>query len=462
TRLYGRPDDFRRFVDEAHRHGLAVILDVVYNHFGPDGNYLAQFSPAYFTDRYRNEWGEAINYDGEGSEPVRELVLANAAYWVSEYHVDGYRLDATQQIHDASPDSILAAVTRTARRAAGGRRILVIAENESQDVRLVLPADRGGFGLDAVWNDDFHHAAYVALTGRAEAYLSDYRGTAMELLAASKYGYLYQGQYFTWQRRRRGSPALDVPPSAFVHYLENHDQVANSRRGERLHRLTSPGRYRALTALLLLGPEIPLLFQGQEFGSSAPWVFFADHQGEIGEMVRRGRHGFLSQFPSLADPTARTELPDPCSVETFEMCRLDHGEWERHAPVVALHRDLLAIRRDDGVVNGMARERLDGAVIGTEAFALRYFGRAGDDRLLIVNLGRDERLLPAPEPLLAPPASRAWRLRWSSDDVRYGGRGTIPFDLVTHHDLPGESALLLVAIEEPAGVQDAEQEVDVR
>lgn len=228
TRLYGSPDDFRTFVNTAHRLGLGVILDVVYNHLGPDGNYLREFSSDYFSTAYKTEWGEAINYDDNNSQPVREFIVSNACYWISEFHVDGLRLDATQQIFDSSADHIVATITRAARRAAGSRSILVIAENEPQHARLLRAPDQGGYGLDALWNDDFHHSARVAVTGRREAYYSDYRGTMQELLSAVRWGFLYQGQYYPWQQQRRGTAALDIPAPSFVLYLENHDQTANT------------------------------------------------------------------------------------------------------------------------------------------------------------------------------------------------------------------------------------------
>src|SRR5206468_11218126 len=259
SHLYGRPDDFRRFVDAAHGLGIAVILDVVYNHLGPAGNYLRMFSPAYFSGTHENEWGDAINFDGADCEPVRELFLSNARYWIEEFHLDGLRLDATQQIFDDSSDHMLAAIGRAARAGAGGRWIVIVAENEQQETRLIRPLDRGGCGLDALWNDDFHHSATVALTGRAEAYYGDTRGEAQEFISASKYGCLFQGQHYSWQEQPRGMPAWGIPPEAFICYLQNHDQVANSARGLRGHKLTSPGRWRALTALMLLMPSTPML-----------------------------------------------------------------------------------------------------------------------------------------------------------------------------------------------------------
>src|ERR1051326_6697250 len=292
TRLYGTPDDFRRFVDTAHACGVAVILDVVYNHLGPVGNYLRAFSPAYFTDRYDNEWGDAINFDGPDSGPVREFFLANASYWIDEFHLDGLRLDATQQIFDTSPRHVLLDIGVRARQAAGSRSIVIVAENEPQDTRLVRSPEEGGYGLEGVWNDDFHHSAIGAVTGRAEAYYSDTRGEPQELISAAKYGYLFQGQHYDWQRQPRGTTAWDLPPAAFVTFPQNHDQVANSARGLRGHQLTSPGRWRAMTALFLLMPGTPMLFQGQEFAASSPFLYFADFESDLAAAVRKGRGEF--------------------------------------------------------------------------------------------------------------------------------------------------------------------------
>jgi maltooligosyltrehalose trehalohydrolase len=445
TRLYGEPDDFRRFVDRAHALGLGVILDVVYNHFGPDGCYLARFSDTWFTDRHANEWGEAINFDGDGSGPVREFVLANAAHWIEEYHLDGLRLDATQQIFDASPEHILAALGRRVREAAGGRSTLLVAENEPQDVRLVRPLEQGGHGLDALWNDDFHHSAVVALTGLTAGYYSDYRGTAQEFVSLAKRGFLYQGQRYRWQKKRRGTPTAGVPPAAFVTFIQNHDQIANSATGHRRHQLTSPGRYRAMTALMLLGPGTPMLFQGQEFGASAPFLYFADHKPELARQVRRGRAEFLRQFPTLAEPEMQRRLPDPADPATFEQSKLDLAERERHGEIYALHRDLLALRRGDAVFAGQRPGGVDGAVLSSDALVLRFFDGGEDDRLVLVNLGREVTIDPAPEPLLAPPEGAHWEVRWSSDDPRYGGFGTVAPEREDGWHLAAESAMVLRA-----------------
>ena len=443
TRLYGSPDDFRRFVDRAHAVGLGVILDVVCNHLGPDGNYLPQFSQYYFTDRHSNEWGEALNFDGPNSGPVREFFVANAGYWIEEFHLDGLRLDATQTIHDQSPEHILAAITRRARQAAAGRSIVLVAENEPQQVKLVQPPEQGGYGLDGLWDDDFHHSAMVAVAGRNEAYYMDYLGTPQELISAIKYGFLYQGQRYRWQRKRRGSPTFGLDPATFVLYTQNHDQIANSAAGLRIDRLTSPGRHRAITALMLLAPGTPMLFQGQEFSSSSPFAFFADHRPELAGLVRRGRTEFVAQFPSVADPEILARVCDPADPATFQRCKLDLSERESHAEAYALHRDLLRLRKEDPVFRLQQTGRVQGAVLGPEAFLIRFFGEGGDDRLLLVNLGRDLAFSPLPEPLLAPPEGSDWELLWSSESPRYGGLGTPPVENEDGWHVPSHAALVL-------------------
>jgi maltooligosyltrehalose trehalohydrolase len=460
THLYGNPDDLRAFVDAAHAHGLGVILDVVYNHLGPDGNYLKEFSKHYF--KGNTEWGEALNFDGDESAPVREFFLTNAAYWIEEFHLDGLRLDATQQIFDSSSPHILAAIGARVRERARGRTALIVAENEPQHARLLRRHAAGGYELDALWNDDFHHAATVALTGRDEAYYSGYQGTAQELISAAKYGFLYQGQGYRWQKGRRGKPAFDIEPARFINFLQNHDQVANSAFGVRVHQLTSPSRYRALMALLLLLPQTPMLFQGQEFLASAPFLYFADHNPDLASLVRHGRAEFLGQFANVATPEITSRLADPASEATFARCKLDWSQrnQESRAAALALVRDLVRLRRVDETLRrrgvhdpestdgGLLARALDGSVLEEHAFVLRYFGdRRELDRLIAVNLGRRLQAEPLADPLVAPPNGMVWRTIWSSEDPVYGGCGTPPLD--SDDDgwvLPAESTVLLAAV----------------
>jgi maltooligosyltrehalose trehalohydrolase len=443
TRLYGTPDELRHFIDRAHALGLGVILDVVYNHIGPDGNYLGQFSDAFVSRKHANEWGDALNFDGENAGPVREFFISNARYWIDEFHVDGLRLDATQQIFDDSPRNIISEVVEAVRHAGGDRQTLIVAENEAQETKLVRPARQGGYGVDALWNDDFHHSAVVALTGRNEAYYTDFLGEPQEFISAVKYGYLFQGQYFHWQKKRRGAPTFDVPPAHFVTYIENHDQVANSGTGARLRLLTSPGRYKAMTALLLLAPGTPMLFQGQEFAASSPFTFFADHHADLAKLVAKGRREFLNQFCSIA-AGGHTALPEPHDPRGFERCKLDFSEREEHRGYYDMHRDLLRLRREDPAFAAQELRGVDGARLGPAAFVLRYFTGDGNDRLVLVNFGRDLHREPAPQPLLAPPDGMRWHIIWSTEDPRYGACGTPePDSDESGWRIPGEAALVL-------------------
>jgi len=448
SRLYGTPDDLRALIDAAHRLELGVVLDVVYNHLGPDGNYLTRFADRYFSPQ-STEWGAAINFDGDESDAVREFILMNAAYWIDEFHFDGLRLDATQQIFDRSAPHIIAEIAHRVRDAARGRATVILAENETQQADLARPQEPGrteGAGLDGLWNDDFHHSMLVALTGRAEAYYTGYRGTAQELVSAAKYGFLFQGEWYAWQKTHRGTPAFDLPPHAFVHFIENHDQLANSARGDRLRALTSSAKLRAATALLLLSPQTPMLFQGQEFGSSAPFLYFADHTGELAEAARTGRARFLSQFASLAGPEAAAQLADPSDPLTFVRCKLDWSEREKNADEVALHRDLLRLRREDPVFHAQ-RRALDGAVLDEQAFALRFFGGEHGDRLLVVNLGSQLDRGDVIDPLVAPPRGMRWCTLWSSHDPAYGGGGAAPLELPEGGwRIPAESATVLTGL----------------
>jgi maltooligosyltrehalose trehalohydrolase len=418
-----------------------VILDVVYNHLGPDGNFLRQFADDYFSTKYDCEWGHALNFDGENSGPVREFFRSNAVYWISEFHFDGLRFDATQQIFDASETHIIAEIVQATRRAAPGRTLYLIGENESQQTRLVRPIAKSGYGLDALLNDDYHHAAIVAATGKAECYYLDYRGKAQEFISVAKYGFLHQGVWCRWQQKRRGTPAFDLSPLNFVVFLQNHDQIANTLLGLRLHQLTTPGRLRALTALTLLLPSTPLLFQGQEFAASSPFLYFADHNPELRRLVGAGRRKFLEQFRTVAASDARDAFPDPGDPASFQRSKLDHSEREKNRPLLRLHTDLLRLRREDLALH--EPDRLDGAVLEDEAFVLRYFSAEGNDRLLLVNLGRDLYLNPAPEPLLAPLVGQGWRTLWSSEFPGYGGAGTPDLETTSNWIIPGHAAFVL-------------------
>lgn len=437
---YGSPQDFQRFVNRAHELGIGVILDVVYNHLGPDGNYLSQYSEDY-KSQVKTEWGDALNFDGNNAEPVREYFIQNALYWIRDYHLDGLRFDAIHQIVDTSPEHILGAIARRARQLSM-KKLFLVAENDLQTAFITQPPAKNGCGLDAMWNDDFHHSAIVALTGKNEAYFANYHGFPQEFISACKRGFLYQGQYDPWRKQARGTSGLDMGPDNFVAFIQNHDQVANSLWGRRIHELASPGQLRAMTALLLLGPCIPMLFQGQEFASSSPFLYFGEHKPDLARAVAEGRAEFLSQFPSIATTAARAMLRNPEREDTFQLCKLNHEDREKNHGVYHMHGDLIRLRKSDPVIKNRQKGSYDGAVLNATSFLLRYFDETHGDRLLIINQGQGYRLAHAPEPLLAPPEGREWSLIWSSEDVKYGGSGTPP---IQSEDqgwlLPAQSAL---------------------
>ena len=444
SHLYGTPDDLRAFVDRAHSLGLGVILDVVYNHFGPDGNYLSAFSDDYLIRGNENEWGDSINFDDRNSGPVREFFVTNGCYWVEEFHFDGFRFDALHAIRDRSSEYIIGEVGRAARKAAGERSIILIAENDRQEARMVRPRSEGGDDLDGMWNDDFHHSAVVALTGRKEAYFGDYQGAPQEFISATKYGFLYQGQALSWRKALRGSSTFGISPEAFVCFIENHDQIANTGPGERVRLQTSPARYRAMTALLLLGPWTPLLFQGEEFGASSPFMFFADiGDASVRDAIRKGRAEWLAPFLSLTEEEALTTVPAPDDPEVFARCKLDFSEREKNRQLYDLHVDLLRLRRQDPRFRQQIPGGIDGAVLGTTSFVLRYFSKADDDCLLLVNFGERQMLHPASEPLLAPPLGYTWETLWTSESSRYGGAGSPITATPAQWILPGEATVAL-------------------
>ncbi len=387
---YGGPDGLKRLVDACHARGLAVLVDVVWNHLGPDGNYLGLYGP-YFSARYRTPWGEAVNFDGPGSDEVRAFVLDNARTWLRDYHADGLRIDAVHAIFDQSATNILEALSAEVLALAGqlGRRLVAIAESDLNDPRLVRGVAEGGYGLDAQWNDDFRHALHVALTAEADGYLGQYRGL-VDVARALERVFVYDGRYSAFRGRTHGRPVGDIPATRFVGFLQNHDQVGNRARGERIGHLVPPEAAKAGAALVLLGPFIPLLFAGEEWDASSPFQYFTDHQDEaLGVAVRDGRR---REFPEFQRDGI--EVPDPQAPATFDRSRLDWTERDRepHASVLAWYRDLIAYRaahpwpRDAGRPAATFDER-EGSLSVSRGTGL-----------LVANLGPVERTVPLAGP----------------------------------------------------------------
>ncbi|HZQ78930.1 MAG TPA: malto-oligosyltrehalose trehalohydrolase [Acidimicrobiia bacterium] len=340
---YGGPDGLKRLVDACHAAGLGVIIDVVYNHLGPDGNYLGAYGP-YFTDRYNTPWGDAVNYDDAGSDEVRNFVCDNACHWLEHYHADGLRLDAVHAIFDSSAVHILEELARrvAALEARSGQRKFLIAESDLNDPRLVRAPEAGGYGLDAAWSDDFHHALHSVLTGETSGYYEDFGGLA-RLGRALERGYVYAGDYSAHRGRRHGRPLVGVPASRLLGYLQNHDQVGNRATGERSSALMSTGRLHIAAALVLCSPFVPMLFQGEEWGASTPFQYFTDHiDAELGRLVSEGRRREFSAFGWKPE-----DVPDPQDRATFERSVLDWAELGKdpHTGLLEWHRSLVALRR---------------------------------------------------------------------------------------------------------------------
>ena len=419
---YGGPDGFRRLVDAAHLRGLAVILDVVYNHLGPEGNYLPAITGGrFFTDRHHTPWGDAVNYDGPDSAPVRDFVLQNALRWAQEYHVDGLRLDATHAILDDSPTHILQEIA--ARLHALERPRLVIAEDERNERRVVLPPGDGGLGLDGVWADDLHHQVRRLVAGDREGYFASYAGTVGDLAETLRKGWYHEGRTAGHRGERRGTPADGLPPAAFVHCIQNHDQVGNRAFGDRLSDVVSPALYRAVSALLLLSPYTPLLWMGQEWAASSPFLYFTDHPEELGRLVTEGRREEFRLFPAFSDPAVRERIPDPQAEETFRRSVL---RWEEraaapHAGVLALHRALLALRRSEPALGSSDRAHFAVDALDDRTLALRRWSPVGDAALLVVHFGDGVAPQPAAHGETRAPAGMRWEQVLSTEEPRFGG-----------------------------------------
>ena len=340
---YGGPDAMKRFIDASHGHGLGVILDVVYNHLGPEGNYLAKFGP-YFTNRYRTPWGDAVNLDDADSDEVRRFLCDNALMWLRDYRVDGLRIDAVHAIFDASATHFLEQLGAEVREleATVGRHFVVIAESDLNQPRIVTPREAGGYGLDAQWNDDFHHALHTILTGESAGYLADF-GSIAHLAKTLSRGFVYDGVYSKSRRRTHGKPVEGLSAHRFVAFLQNHDQVGNRAMGERLGHLVTVDQIKISAALLMTAPFVPMLFQGEEWNASSPFQYFTDHQdAKLAESVRKGRRTEFAAF--LADAS---ELPDPQAQQTFERSKLNWDERERgeHREIFEWYRQLIRLRR---------------------------------------------------------------------------------------------------------------------
>jgi maltooligosyltrehalose trehalohydrolase len=440
SRAYGKPDDLRALVDAAHGLGLSVMLDAVYNHLGPDGNYFGAYTPEYFNARHKTPWGDGLNFDGPHCGPVRDFFRGNIIYWMEDFRFDGFRLDATHAILDDSPRHILAEIAAAVQERGG----FVFAEDERNQANLALPQNRGGTGLNGLWADDFHHSVRVAITGEREAYLEDYEGTAAELRDTLVSGWHYRGQVSKHRHTPRGTPCVHLPPHAFCYCISNHDQVGNRAFGERLSAACSPEAYRAASALLCLCPYTPLIFQGQEWAASTPFLYFTDHHAELGRLVTEGRRQEFKGFAAFQDPARVKEIPDPQAESTFLGSKL---RWEEanegaHAQIRALYREALRLRREEpalanradrdkwraGASHGIVMLRFDGPQVGqSDIIAFSLAGAASDPVSMLT----------------------ASELIFSSNDARFGGDGASAYRAADHSLLFTKPELVLLRVGAP-------------
>lgn len=415
SRCYGTPDELRALIDEAHGLGLAVIVDVVYNHLGPCGNVLPAYSPHYLRSDESNMWGAGLNFDGPHSLPVRQFFLQNACMWFDEFRVDGLRLDAVHAMHDASRPHLAAELAASA-HARGG---VVVAEDERNDAALITPREKGGGGIDGMWADDFHHTFRVAVTDHREAHLANYAGSIDEWVETLREGWFYRGQMFGSWQRPRGTPAAHLPPEKFIVCISNHDQVGNRPLGDRLSDVVPLETYRALSMLLCLVPYTPMLFMGQEWAARSPFPYFTDHPGEVGAKMGWHRLNEFRHYGAAYPDEMLARMGDPQAEETFRAAQLDWREREQpsHAGVLALYRECLRLRATHRIFQSPARDRWKVDQVGAATLSLHWRDTDGSHWLLLVSL--------TPGTRLEPPPSHDWRFVLSSNAARFGGNEAI-------------------------------------
>ncbi|MGI4829030.1 MAG: malto-oligosyltrehalose trehalohydrolase [Janthinobacterium lividum] len=427
---YGRPEDLKELVQAAHARGLMVMLDVVYNHFGPEGNYLPSYFPNLLTDRHKTSWGSAVNYDGEQSEIVRELVIHNAMYWIEEFHLDGLRLDAVHAIMDSGPKHLLDELADRVHALDTSYPVHLVLENEKNEAaRLTRNAEGRPEHFTAQWNDDVHHVLHTAATHEDAGYYKDYKGHTELLGRALAEGFAFQGEPMTCSGEKRGESCGHLPPNAFIAFIQNHDQIGNRAFGERIDAITNVEALKSLVATYLLLPQTPMIFMGEEWRSTQPFPYFCDFHGELGEKVREGRRNEFASFPEFQDPAKRDEIPDPLAESTFMSAKLDWNELNRpeHTECLERHRNLLAVRRREivPIVDSITGDAASFRILGPGAVVISWGMENGQELRLHANLSDQDvhsfpqtegRILwhegPEPEGTLYHP----WTVRWALKD----------------------------------------------
>ena len=442
---YGGPTALKRLVDAAHQRGVAVFLDVVYNHLGPEGNYVSQVSPYYVSTRYRTPWGAAMNYDGPHSRLVRRFAIDNACYWLHEYHLDGLRLDATSRLYDSSQPHILQELAQTVRASLPPERsVVLIAETSENDVRYLSPPTSGGHGYDAVWTDDMYWSFRRYITGDHEGRYQDYDGTLAEVARTINQGFLYEGEWSSYLQSPRGTPARQQPAWQFQYCLQHHDHVGNRAFGDRIHRHVDLQRYRVASAVWLLLPYTPLIFMGQEFAASSPFLYFTDHPPDLGQLVAAGRRREFSVYAAFADPAAAARIPDPQAEDTFLRSRLPLKELDRSPgrEIQHLYRTLLAFRRTDPVLRQQDRRMVHAQAITPDLLTVAW-QHPYAPRVLLANFGVPSHVRLAD--VVHTPDHTVWRVVLDTSIQPFGGAGELSRlqDDVVH--LPARTAVFTVA-----------------
>jgi len=428
---YGGPQGLKRLVSACHQKGLAVVLDVVYNHLGPEGNCLGDFGP-YSTDRYRTPWGSALNFDGPDSDEVRRFFIENALYWVTEFHIDALRLDALHAILDISPRPFLEELADAVHHQAGqlNRRVYLIGESDLNDPHLVRPPELGGYGLDAQWNDDFHHCLHTLLTGEQTGYYQDF-GRLEQLAKAFREGFVYSGEYSSHRRRRHGVSSAHIPAQCLVAFAQNHDQVGNRMLGERLSQLVSFDRLKLAAGTILLSPFIPLLFMGEEYGEMAPFQYFTSHSDPaLAEAVRRGRCGEFAAFRWQGEPA------DPQDEMTFWQAKVNHNlrQEGRHRVLSGFYRELIQLRKQVASLANLNKDTLE--VLGYEGAKVLFVRRWSDTEEIVAVFHFGS----APVSLVFPVPAGQWQKLLDSMEERWDGSGSqVPSVLASE----GEASLSL-------------------
>jgi maltooligosyltrehalose trehalohydrolase len=412
---YGGPDGLKELVNACHKKGLALILDVVYNHLGPEGNYFEKFGP-YFTERYKTPWGKAINFDGAYSDEVRSFFIQNAVYWINEFHLDALRLDAIHAIKDTSAQPFLSELSMAIQsiRKRSNRYIFLIAESDANDRRIILPREDNGYGMDAQWNDDFHHALHAILTGEKSGYYQDF-GQIADLAKAFREGFIYSGQYSRYRQRSHGSSTKGFPAKKFVIFIQNHDQVGNRMLGERLNRLVSFEKLKVAAGVVILSPFIPLIFMGEEYGEPATFQYFINHSDP--SLVKAVRQGRRQEFASFG---YRGKIPDPQAEQTFLDTKLDHTLRRRgqHGVLLKLYKELLRLRKETPALAVLSKDNME--VIGYEKTKLLFIRRWVEASQVIIIYNFNNR----DSSMIFPVPAGKWEKRFDSEQKRWLGKSS--------------------------------------